>query len=284
MATRLPSLLDRPVGFVSRACLRSWDRLSAVVALDAAGLSDGLWIAEDGKAVLNRSPRLSGLRPRRRTAAQSERLGRSPLRLSELRERCGGDFDLMLDVGSPEAIQEAAAPSRGGGGGEALGRVWLSSRDLAVLSEWRERWGGVRLVYSVQKRRISGGLERLAAQLAERGIDAVGMTCEDWTGGTAALFHRFGILAVGWGAHHEPVIMSMLDAGLDALVGGDPDLLFACITRRYPIGQNSSPPPEAGGAPSVLGGFSDARRGHSEGPHVAQRPDLEEGRADDAVE
>lgn len=249
MATRLPSLLERPVGFVTRASLRSWDRLSAVVALDAAGLSDGLWISEDGKAVLNRSPRLSGLRPRRRTSAQPERLGRSPLRLSELRERCGGDFDLMLDVGSPEAIQEAAAPSRGSEGGGALGWVWLSSRDLAVLSEWRERWGDVRLVYSVQKRRISGGLERLAAQLAEKGIDAVGMTCEDWTGGTAALFHRFGILAVGWGAHHEPVIMSMLDAGLDALVGGDPDLLFACIGRHYPIGGNSSPSPEAGGAP-----------------------------------
>ena len=242
MPPRLPSLLQRPVGFVSRASLRSWDRLRAVVSLDAAGLSDGLWISEDGKAVLNHSPRISALRPRRISSMHSDRLAGSALRLSELRSRCGRDFDLLLEVGSPGAVEEAAAPVRAAEGGETAGRVWLSSGDLAALGEWRERWADVRLVHLVQKRRISGGLERLAAQLSERGIDAVGMACEDWTGGTAALFHRFGVLAFGWGAQHEPAITGMLDAGLDALVGGDPELLFACIDRYYPHPRGDSVP------------------------------------------
>ena len=247
MPPRLPSLLQRPVGFVTRASLRSWDRLRAVVALDAAGLSDGLWISEDGKAVLNRSPRISALRRRRISSTHSDRLAGSALRLSELRRRCGRDFDLLLGVGSPEAVEEAVVSTRADEGGETAGRVWLSSSDLAALGEWRERWGDVRLVHLVQKRRISGGLERLAAQLSEKGVDAVGMACEDWTGGTAALFHRFGVLAFGWGGEHEPAITGMLDAGLDALVGGDPALLFACIDRYYPPRRDSVPPPAGGG-------------------------------------
>jgi hypothetical protein len=61
------------------------------------------------------------------------------------------------------------------------------------------------------------GHERHASILAESGITACNMRRDHWSGGTAAMYHRFGVLAFGWDAHLERVLEELLQMGLDAV-------------------------------------------------------------------
>ena len=204
------------------------------------GLCDGLWLTADGEAVLHSSARISRFGLRRISDVSRDRIGASVLPLSELFGRCGVDFDLLLDAGDGAGVEAAvncalAAADVKGHGSECLSRLWLSCGDFEKLCGWRKRWPQVKLVYSLRRRRVAGGLERLAGRLAEASLDALGMPCEDWTGGTAVLFHRFGVLALGWGAEYERTIAHMLDSGLDGLSGDSAMLLREGIERLYPI-------------------------------------------------
>ena len=55
----------------------------------------------------------------------------------------------------------------------------------------------------------------------------------DWTGGTAALFHRFGVLAFGWDAQHDRTLGELLDAGIDAVYSDHVDRMMNAIARYY---------------------------------------------------
>ena len=233
MAPRLPALLPRPLAFVRRS-----EGMGSPPPC-GVGLCDGLRLTADGEAVLHSSARVSRFGLRRISAVRSDRIGASVLPLSELLGRSGVDFDLLLDAGDGAGVEAAvdcalAAADGRGHGSECLSRLWLSCGDFAKLCGWRKRWPQVKLVYSLRRRRVAGGLEQLAGKLAEVPLDALGMPCEDWTGGTAVLLHRFGVLALGWGAEYERTIAHMLDSGLDGLSGDSAKLLREGIDRLYP--------------------------------------------------
>ncbi len=223
MPPRLPSLLERPIGFVNRSSVGSYGEILAAASLPATGLKSRLFVGEGGVAMLG-SPR-----PRLRRAGM--RPGTLPLSL--LLAECGAGFHLLLEPEgrSPEpAVEDVQAA----GGAEGLERLWLAHSDLQMLLAWKRRWPKVRLVLSAARKRIPGGMERLADQLSSAGVDAVGMPGEDWTGGTSVLFHRFKVMTFGWDAHYERSILNLLDAGLDAVSSDNPERLFTCIQRLYP--------------------------------------------------
>lgn len=92
----------------------------------------------------------------------------------------------------------------------------------------------VRLVHSTRLAKLPGGPERHLAHLAELGVDALNLRAPDWSGGLAAMVHRFDILALGWDAQLHRVLDELLDSGLDAVYSDHVDRMMAAIHRLPP--------------------------------------------------
>jgi len=101
--------------------------------------------------------------------------------------------------------------------------------DLDVLTTWRDRWTDVRLVHSTRMGRLERGPERHAADLARLGIDAVNFHHTEWSGGFVALYHRFEVLAFGWDAQFDRIMVDLLGMGIDGIFSDHVDLLVAAV-------------------------------------------------------
>jgi glycerophosphoryl diester phosphodiesterase len=236
MAPRLPSLLVPPIGFAHRGA-RAHHPENTIVAFEAAlamgatGLESDAWITRDGVAVLDHDGIVRhGLR--RRSIAEVDRadLPDHIPTLAELYEACGTDVPLSLDVKDEDAARPVIDAARDAGG-EALGHLWLCHHDWTVAASWRELDPDVHLVDSTHLKRMKEGPERRAAALADAGVDAVNLHHSDWTGGLAALFHRFRRACFGWDAQHERVLDELLDMGLDGVYSDHVDRLTAALAR-----------------------------------------------------
>ena len=241
MAPRLPALVSRPVGFAHRggiadAPANTLEAFRSALERGATGLESDARITADGVAVLHHNrrfrPPLPRLRTRRvHTARRSEMPG-GVLSPADLYEACGTEFEFSVDIKDPRAAAAVVEAARCAGGG-AAGRLWLCGGSVELLEQWRERWSEVRLVLSTRRRDMEHGPEPLAARLAAAGIDAVNMPHADWTGGTAVLFHRFGVQAFGWDANYDRTLGELLDAGIDAVYSDHVDRMMAAISRYY---------------------------------------------------
>src|SRR3954470_22594316 len=118
--------------------------------LGATGLESDVWLTADGVAVLDHDGIVGG-RLRRTSIDKIARadLPTSIPTLAELYEECGTDHDVSLDMKDVAAIEAVIAAAEQAGP-DALGRLWLCHWDLDVLTAWRERWSGVRLVHSTR--------------------------------------------------------------------------------------------------------------------------------------
>lgn len=241
MGPRLPALVSRPIGFAHRggaahAPGNSLAAFETALALGASGLESDARRTADGVVVLHHDSRFRPPLPRLGTRKVSTclraELPAAVLSPEDLYEACGADFDFSVDIKDPDAAPGVVAAARCAGA-ESVRRLWLCSGSLRSLQQWRQRWSDVRLVFSTRRRRMEHGPERLAAQLSSSRIDAVNMPHADWTGGTAALFHRFGVLAFGWDAHHDRTLGELLDAGLDAVYSDHVDRMMEAISRYY---------------------------------------------------
>ena len=241
MGPRLPALVSRPIGFAHRGGMahapgNSLAAFSTALSMGATGLESDARITADGAVVLHHDsrfrPPLPHLRTRKVRAARREQMPGGVLSPADLYESCGTDFDFSVDIKDPEAAPGVVAAARRAGP-DAAGRLWLCSGSLRLLEEWRDRWGDVRLVLSTRRRRMEHGPERLAALLSSERIDAINMPQADWSGGTAVLFHRFGVLAFGWDAQHDRTLGELLDAGLDAVYSDHVDRMTAAIAAYY---------------------------------------------------
>lgn len=241
MGPRLPALVSRPIGFAHRGGMahapgNSLAAFSTALAMGATGLESDARTTVDGAVVLHHDsrfrPPLPHLGTRKVRAARRVDMPAAVLSPEDLYESCGTDFDFSVDIKDPDAAPGVVAAARRAGT-EGARRLWLCSGSLRLLEEWRERWTDVRLVFSTRRRRMEHGPERLAAQLSRNRIDAVNMPHADWTGGTVALFHRFGVLAFGWDAHHDRTLGELLDAGLDAVYSDHVDRMMSAIARYY---------------------------------------------------
>ena len=231
---RLPSLRTPPIAFAHRgtrahAPENTLEAFQLARRLGATGIESDVWLTADGVAVLDHDGVVGGRI--RRTAI--DRVAHAALpasipTLTELYEACGSEFELSLDVKDADAIDAVVAAAEAAGDG-AIERLWLCHWDLDLLTSWRARWSGVRLVHSTRMGRLDRGPERHAADLARLGIDAVNLHHTEWSGGFVALYHRFEVLAFGWDAQFDRIMVDLLGMGIDGIFSDHVDLLVAAV-------------------------------------------------------
>ena len=224
-------MTETPIAFAHRGARahaeeNTLDSFALALRLGANGLETDAWITRDGIVVLDHD----GIVRRRGRRVQIADLDRSDLpahvpALDELLAECGTAYHLSIDVKDPRALDPTIAVARARDFDPA--NLWLCNDDFAVVESWARARTGARLVDSSRLQRIKEGPERRISTLAELGVDALNMHQSDWTGGLAALAHRFGVLAFGWDAQHEHRLGEMFRMGLDAVYSDHVDRLVA---------------------------------------------------------
>jgi glycerophosphoryl diester phosphodiesterase len=198
--------------------------------LKAAGLESDVWLSADGQPVLVHDERFwRGLRHvdvRRSSAAALARFDIP--RLVDLYEACGADFELSLDLKDPMSVGPTMEVVRRHGVPE---RTWLCMSTVTMLEQVRSEHPDVNVVHSRRREKIGVALERHAARLAEIGVHAMNMHHTDWTAGLVVLFHRFGIRAFAWDAHHVRHLRTMLEYGIDAVYSDRVDRMVATVAE-----------------------------------------------------
>lgn len=184
-----------------------------------------MWLTADGIPVLDHDGVVRiGRRRRRITDVAREDLPAHVPALAELFRECGTSYELSLDLKHPEAgpavvdLVRSVAP-------ELLRHLWLCHPDVAALITLRPYDDEVRLVNSCRLSKMKEGPERRAARLAGEGVDAVNMHHTDWTGGLAALFHRFERVSFGWDMQSDHVLRPALRMGLDGVFSDHVDVM-----------------------------------------------------------
>lgn len=238
MPPRLPALRNPPIAFAHRGG-RADEPENTLVAFrraleaGATGLETDIWLTEDGDPVLVHQGRLGGIARRRHI----RRLPRTRLpehvpTLEDLYAECGNAFDLSVDLKDPDAVHAVIAVARAAGD-TAVHRLWLCHPEWERVATWRSLDPHVRLVDSTRVARIREGPERRAATLRDRGIDAINLREDEWTGGLAALFHRFDRYGFGWDAQHERQLDRVLDLGIDGVYSDHVDRMMAAVAKYY---------------------------------------------------
>jgi glycerophosphoryl diester phosphodiesterase len=198
--------------------------------LKAAGLESDVWLSADGQPVLVHDEKFGrGLRHvdvRRSSAAALARFDIP--RLVDLYEACGADFELSLDLKDPMSVGPTMEVVRRHGVPE---RTWLCMSTVTMLEQVRSEHPDVNVVHSRRREKIGVALERHAARLAEIGVHAMNMHHTDWTAGLVVLFHRFGIRAFAWDAHHVRHLRTMLEYGIDAVYSDRVDRMVATVAE-----------------------------------------------------
>lgn len=237
MAPLLPSHRIPPIGFAHRGARahapeNTLEGFELALRLGASGLESDVWLTADGIAVLDHDGVVGPVLRRRRIRD----LRRSDLpphipALADLYASFGTEFELSLDVKDPAAgapavkVTMAADPTM-------AARLWLCDDDLDRLVSWRNVSPHVRLVDSTRLARVKQGPERLAAQLQDRGVDAVNFHQSDWSGGLVTLFHRFKVLAFGWDAQFDRILDGLLRMGIDGVYSDHVDRMADALARN----------------------------------------------------
>ncbi len=236
MSAALPSLLHPPIAFAHRGASahapeNTLEAFGLALRLGATGLESDVWLTRDGIPVLRHDGRIrAGPRTRRIADVDRADLPPSVPSLAELYDACRDDAELSLDIKDRAALApvlEIAAAA----GNRALQRLWLCAETPEDAIAWRERADGAHIVCSTRRRTIGHGAERLAARLAEAGVDAVNLHASDWSGGLTTLFHRFERLCFGWDAQYERVILALKRMGIDGVYSDHVDRLVETLLR-----------------------------------------------------
>lgn len=222
MQQRLPSLLDRPIGFAHRggrahAPENTLEAFSLALRLGATGLETDVWLTSDGVPVIDHDGTVrSGFRSRRiRDLTRSQLPAHLPT-LADLLECCGSEFHLSIDLKDNDAGRPVIDVVRDTGT-DLLRRVWLCHPVFSELVKLRAYDEDVRLVDSTRLDRIKEGVERRMATLAEQRIDGLNLFHTEWTGGLTTLVHRFGRTAFGWGIEYPRHFQAAYRMGLDGV-------------------------------------------------------------------
>jgi glycerophosphoryl diester phosphodiesterase len=232
---RLPSILQPPIAFAHRgasahAPANTLEAFRLGLRLGATGLESDVWLTADGIPVLDHDGRVRhAMRHKPIAAMARDELPAHIPALAELYAECGADYELSLDLKDEAAADATFAVARAAG---AIERLWLCHPEREVLVALRRQAGDAHLVHSTRLRRMRHGPERLAAQLADDGIEVVNLHRSDWSGGLTTLFHRFGRLTFGWDAQHERMILELLDMGIDAVYSNHVDRLMDAVRAR----------------------------------------------------
>ena len=208
------------IGFAHRGA-RSEARENTLAAfsraldLGATGLESDAWLTADGIAVLDHDGVVGGRW--RRVPISRLRCGELPAHipsLTDLYRQCGADFELSLDLKTPDVLDAVLASTRSVG---AEQRLWVCHPDLATLAGWRAQAAHSRLVLSTAIGRLPGGLGEGLAAVVAAGVDAVNLRVREWDPDRVALVHDRGLAALGWDAQSEPSLARAVALGLDGI-------------------------------------------------------------------
>ncbi|MFP5326871.1 MAG: glycerophosphodiester phosphodiesterase [Acidimicrobiia bacterium] len=228
--------LRPPIGFAHRGARahapeNTIEAFRLALKLGATGLESDVWLTADGVAVLDHDGSVrTGLRRRPIAAVDRSSLPDHIPSLADLYDDCGSGYELSLDVKDPAAAAEVVRVARAAGG-DALGRLWLCHPSWEQVVAWRRLDPDVKLVDSTRITKIKEGPERRAATLFDVGVDAINMHATDWSGGLAALFHRFERYCLGWDAQYERVLIELLRMGLDGVYSDHVDRMMAVLEQ-----------------------------------------------------
>jgi len=233
--SRLPSLRQPPIAFAHRGASanappNTLEAFRLGLRLGATGLESDVWLTSDGIPVLDHDGRVRhGVRHHPIASIARRDLPSHIPALSDLYAECGADYELSLDLKDDRAAAATLGAARAAGGAE---RLWLCHPDETFLAALRPEAGDVHLVHSTHLRRMPHGPERLAAQLADDGIEVVNLHRREWSGGLTTLFHRFGRLTFGWDAQHERMVLELLDMGIDGVYSNHVDRMMEAVRAR----------------------------------------------------
>ncbi|WP_419931881.1 glycerophosphodiester phosphodiesterase [Candidatus Poriferisodalis sp.] len=227
----LPSLRTPPIVFAHRGgrahgADNALETFALALEMGATGLETDVWLSRDGHPMLDHDG-IAWHRGVRRafSSLPRERIGPDIPALDEMYDVCGTDFELSIDLKDPAAADAVIGAARNAGAEE---RLWICHGDWDLLRGLRGRTSA-RIVDSTRVRRMKEGPERRAAAMGDAGIDAVNLPAKDWTGGLAALFHRFERLCFAWDVQHTRLAAALRDMGLDGLYGDHVDRLLAGV-------------------------------------------------------
>jgi glycerophosphoryl diester phosphodiesterase len=236
MPTRVPSLLDPPIGFAqggARAYEQPQTReaFALAVKLGATGIAADAWTTADGEVVLHATGSCRvGLRKRAIGDLARASLPEDVVTLAELYETAGSTLHLSIDVHGSDVARRVTDVARQAGG-DALGHLWLCSVDRGEATSWKPLAEGIRVVESTRFRSIEkAGPEKQAALMAKGGIDAVRMPYDDWRSGRSTLLHRFGVLALGSAATHRRQLDELLLLGIDGVYSDQVDRMVDALS------------------------------------------------------
>lgn len=235
MSPRLPSLVNPPIGFAHRGARsvapdNTIEAFTRALDMGASALESDAWLTRDGEVVLVHDGAVrSGLRRMKISKTARASLPEHIPSLADLYDACGTDFELSLDLKDPAAASGVIEVARAASD-DAESHLWLCHPDLEVVASWAGLDSVARLVHSVHDVPESND-ERHAASLKAKGIHAMCMHHSSWSGGRIALYHRFGILTLGWDAQFERVLDAILDAGIDGVYSDHVDLMTDAISR-----------------------------------------------------
>ncbi|MGH9272070.1 MAG: glycerophosphodiester phosphodiesterase [Ilumatobacteraceae bacterium] len=230
MQQRLPSLLDRPIGFAHRGARahapeNTLEAFQLGLRLGATGLESDVWLTSDGVPVLDHDGVVRHRRRRRPLSGyRRDELPEHIPSLADLVATCGTGYELSLDLKTADTglatikVLRDVAP-------DLLGRTWLCHQDPALLAELRTFDETVRLVNSTKLERMKQGPERRAAELADLAIDAVNLHHSQWTGGLTTLFHRFDRAAFAWDLQFEHLLRNVIRMGIDGVFSDHVDVM-----------------------------------------------------------
>jgi len=237
MQQRLPSHLDPPIAFAHRGARahapeNTLAAFELALRLGATGLESDVWLTADGVPVLDHDGVVRrGVRRVPISRVDAADLSAHIPTLRQLYETCGADFDLSLDIKTPDAYGAVADVVRSQGPSFAR-RTWLCDPDADRLTEQRADLSDFRLVHSTRLAKLAPGPERHAARLAEAGIDVMNMHHTDWNGGLVVLFHRFDVLAFSWDLQFDHQLEGAVRMGIDAIYSDHSDTMMDVMARE----------------------------------------------------
>ncbi len=194
------------------------------------GWASPTWSTTDDQVMLHPTSMFGqGLRRRRLEKLSSEQIDETIPRLTDVLDDGTGPAHLLLTVDGAEAMERVASTLRSADPNTAP-NVWIASADMELLSLYRTRTSACLVDWGTTVS-PDGGLERRAATLHGDGIDAVALPHKEWSAGSIALCHRFGLLAYGWGCEYEREMASLVDNGIDAIQTSFPDRLVAVLQQ-----------------------------------------------------
>ena len=231
--TRLPSR-QAPIGFAHRGARahapeNTMEAFLLARRLGASGIETDAWRTADGMAVLDHDG-VVGRRPRRKPIAEVNAIdlpSHIPS-LSEFYNELGVDFDLSIDIKDPDVATEVIACARDVG---AEQRLWLCHPDRELVSQWRELSSAINLVESTRLAKFKTKPELHFAASAKIGIDVINLHHTEWTGGLVAMVHRFDMLAFGWDAQFDHIIVELLRIGCDGIYCDDVEKMMPFVNE-----------------------------------------------------